>query len=94
MIQNGDLPTDHARIDALAWPCRWGRRPCAAGSGPASLQAAGNRVLVLMDSLGDAALARAEVLRARFPFLSVEIAPRRVCRPGPGQGTPWATWAR
>ena len=77
VIQNEDLPYDTRQIDALAQalamePDQLRRRI------QASRQAAGNRMLVLMDNLDDAALARAEVLRARFPFLSVEIAPRRV----------------
>ncbi len=77
VIQNEDLPTDNLQIDALAQalfmePEQLRRRV------QASRQAAGNRMLVLLDNLDDAALARAEVLRARFPFLSIEVAPRRV----------------
>jgi penicillin-binding protein 2 len=77
VIQYEDLPRDPAQINALALalqmdPDQLRRRVIA------SRQAAGNRMLVLMDNLDDAAVAQAEVLRARFPFLSVEVAPRRV----------------
>ena len=77
VIQNEDLPSDPAQIDALALslqlePEQLRRRI------QAIRQAAGNRMLTLLDNLDDSALARAEVLRARFPFLSIEVAPRRV----------------
>ncbi|BDU74434.1 penicillin-binding protein 2 [Mesoterricola silvestris] len=77
VIQNEDLPSDPAQIDALALslqlePDQLRRRI------QAIRQAAGSRMLTLMDNLDDSALARAEVLRARFPFLSIEVAPRRV----------------
>ncbi len=77
VIQHEDLPTDPAQIDALAQnlqmePEQLRRRI------QAIRQAAGNRMLTLVDNLDDSALARAEVLRARFPFLSIEVAPRRV----------------
>jgi len=77
VIQYEDLPRDLLQIEALAValqmdPDQLKRRIVA------SRQAAGNRMLVLMDNLDDASVAQAEVLRARFPFLSVEVAPRRV----------------
>jgi penicillin-binding protein 2 len=77
VIQYEDLPKDPAQIEALAQalqtdPDQLRRRVVAIR------QAAGNRMLVLQDNLDDSALARAEVLRARFPFLSIEVAPRRV----------------
>jgi penicillin-binding protein 2 len=77
VIQYEDLPRNQAQIEALAAalqmePEQLRRRITA------SRQAAGNRMLVLQDNLDDAAVAQAEVLRARFPFLSIEVAPRRV----------------
>lgn len=77
VIQGEDLPTDPAQISALAQALQMDpdqlRRRIQAGR-----QSAGNRMLILQDNLDDAALARAEVLRARFPFLSIDVAPRRV----------------
>ena len=77
VIQYEDLPRDPIQIDGLAQafqmePDQLKRRIAA------TRQAAGNRMLVLQDNLDDSALARAEVLRARYPFLSIEVAPRRV----------------
>jgi penicillin-binding protein 2 len=77
VIQYEDLPKDNAQVEALALavqmePDQLKRRVAAIR------QAAGNRMLVLQDNLDDASVARAEVLRARFPFLSIEVAPRRV----------------
>lgn len=77
VIQDEDLPRDNTQIEALAQalpadPEQLKRRIIAIR------QAAGNRMLVLQDNLDDGAVARAEVLRARFPFLSIEVAPRRV----------------
>jgi penicillin-binding protein 2 len=77
VIQYEDLPRDSGQIEALASalqtdPDQLKRRVAAIR------QAAGNRMLVLQDNLDDASLAQAEVLRARFPFLSIEVAPRRV----------------
>ena len=77
VIQNEDLPTDVAQIEALGQALGMEPEPLKHRI-QLSRQAAGNRMLVLMDNLDDAALARAEVLRARFPFLSIEVAPRRV----------------
>jgi len=77
VIQYEDLPRDNSQLDALAQalqtdPDQLKRRVAAIRL------AAGNRMLVLQDNLDDSAVARAEVLRARFPFLSIEVAPRRV----------------
>ncbi len=77
VIQNEDLPRDPSQIDGLAQAFQMEtdqlKRRIAA-----TRQAAGNRMLVLQDNLDDSAVARAEVLRARYPFLSIEVAPRRV----------------
>jgi penicillin-binding protein 2 len=77
VIQYEDLPKDPGQIEALAQalqadPDQLKRRVTAIRL------AAGNRMLVLQDNLDDSGLARAEVMRARFPFLSIEVAPRRV----------------
>jgi penicillin-binding protein 2 len=77
VIQFEDLPKDNRQLEPLAValqmdPDQLKRRAVAIR------QAAGNRMLVLQDNLDDSAVARAEVLRARFPFLSIEVAPRRV----------------
>ena len=77
VIQNEDLPRNAQQIEALAAalemdPAQLKRRIAA------SRQAAGNRMLVLQDNLDEANVARAEVLRARFPFLTIQVAPRRV----------------
>lgn len=77
VIQAEDLPKDLAPIEALA---------AALQRDPAELkrriqlsrQAGANRMVVLQDNLDEAGLAQAELLRARFPFLSVQVAPRRV----------------
>jgi len=77
VIQHEDLPADPRQISALAQ---------ALQLEPASLTrriqavrlAAGNRMVVLQDNLDDAGLAQAEMLRARFPFLTIDVAPRRV----------------
>jgi penicillin-binding protein 2 len=77
VIQHEDLPSDPSQITALAQ---------ALELDPAALSrrihnvrvAAGNRMLVLQDNLDDAGLAQAEMLRARYPFLTIEVAPRRV----------------
>ncbi|BDU78309.1 penicillin-binding protein 2 [Mesoterricola sediminis] len=77
VIQNEDLPRDPAQIEGLAYALQL--EPEALKRRIQAIrQAAGNRMLVLQDNLDDSALARAEVLRARYPFLSIEVAPRRV----------------
>lgn len=77
VIQAEELPTDPAQVVALAQalqqdPAVLKRRI------QASRQKDSNRMVVVMDNLDDAGVAQAEMLRARFPFLSVESAPRRV----------------
>lgn len=77
VIQNEDLPTDPAQIEAVAValdldPVALKRRIHA------SKTSTGNRLVVVQDNLNETELAKAEMLRARFPFLSVEMAPRRV----------------
>lgn len=77
VIQAEDLPRDLAQIGALA--SALGReqeelkRRIAA-----SRQAGGSRLVLLQANLDDQGLAQAELLRARFPFLSIQAAPRRV----------------
>jgi penicillin-binding protein 2 len=77
VIQSEDLPSDPGQIEAVAKalqldPDQLKRKIHA------SRQAKGNRLLVLADNLDEEDLAKAEMLRARFPFLSIEVAPRRV----------------
>ena len=77
VVQREDLPTRPEQIEALA---------AALPTDPEQLKrrmagvrnAGGNRALVLQDNLDEAGLAMAERLRARFPFLSIVVAPRRV----------------
>jgi len=77
VIQHEDLPTDSKQIEALAQTLQLERGSLARRIQSVRL-AAGNRMVVLQDNLDDAGLAQAEMLRARFPFLSIEVAPRRV----------------
>ena len=77
VVQREDLPLKTEPIDDLARaldiePEQLRRR--VAGIRVAG----GNRALVLQDNLDEAALAMAERLRARFPFLSIVPAPRRI----------------
>ncbi len=77
VIQQEDLPKDPAQVESLAQaleqdPEQLNRRVQMARS------AGMKRSLVVQDNLDDTGLARAENLRARFPFLSIEVAPRRV----------------
>lgn len=77
VVQREDLPQRTETIDELAR---------ALGTEPEQLRrrvagarvAGGNRALVLVDNLDDAGLAMAERMRARFPFLSIVIAPSRI----------------
>jgi len=77
VIQNEDLPSDLTQIEAVA---------VALGLDPGALKrkihasrtSPGNRMVVVQDNLNETELAKAEMLRARYPFLSVEMAPRRV----------------
>ncbi len=77
VIQREDLPLKPEPIEALAAAIfadaeQLKRRVAGVRN------AGGNRALVLLDNLDDAGLAMAERLRARFPFLSIVVAPRRV----------------
>ena len=77
VVQREDLPQRPETIDALARalqmePDQLRRRVAAVRA------AGGNRALVLLDNLDDAALAVAERLRARYPFLSIVVAPSRI----------------
>ncbi|HQL47656.1 MAG TPA: hypothetical protein PLC09_03210, partial [Holophaga sp.] len=76
VIQSEDLPRDLAQVEALARVL--GREPAELKRRiAASRQAAGNRLVVLQANLDETGLAQAELLRSRFPFLSVQAAPRR-----------------
>lgn len=77
VIQHEDLPKDAAEIEAVASVLGMDPEPLKRKI-QASRQAPGNRLLVLQDNLDEAGLAKAEMLRARHPFLSIEVAPRRV----------------
>ena len=77
VIQSEELPKDLRQVEELAGllqrdPNDLKRRIAL------SRQMGGNRMVVLQDNLDDAGLAQAELLRARFPFLSIQAAPRRV----------------
>ena len=77
VIQREDLPADPAVVADLA---------VALGLDPdevarkvrAYRQAPKGRPLVLMENLDEAGIAIAERVRARYPFLGVQVAPRRV----------------
>ncbi|HJV49182.1 MAG TPA: penicillin-binding protein 2 [Geothrix sp.] len=77
VIQREDLPTKPDVVASLA---------AALELDPAALsrkiqsywQAGKGRPLVLKENLDEGGIALAERIRARFPFLSVEVAPRRV----------------
>lgn len=76
VIQAEELPADPRQVEELARQLQ--REPEDLKRRIAlSRQAGGNRMVVLQDNLDDAGLAQAELLRARFPFLSVQAAPRR-----------------
>ncbi len=77
VIQNEDLPTDSQQIEAVAAALQLEPEPLKRKI-YANRQTKGNRLLVLQDNLDEEDLAKAEMLRARFPFLSIEVAPRRV----------------
>ncbi|MBP1625540.1 MAG: mrdA [Holophagaceae bacterium] len=77
VIQAEELPKDPSQIEALAMALQ--REPADLKRRiQASRQAGGNRMVILQDNLDESGLAQAELLRARFPFLSIEAAPRRV----------------
>lgn len=77
VLQREDLPRDLRNLADVALaldmdPEFLSRRAAALQSAP------GNRALILRDNLDEEGLAAAEMLRARFPFLSIQAAPRRV----------------
>ena len=77
VIQREDLPTKPEILEALAASLEM--EPDALKRRVAGVRiAGGNRALVLQDNLDEGGLAMAERLRARFPFLSIVVAPRRV----------------
>ncbi|HNX30712.1 MAG TPA: penicillin-binding protein 2 [Holophaga sp.] len=77
VIQREDLPLDVRQIEAVAEALQLDPEQLRRKI-DASRSAKGNRLLVLQDNLDDVDLAKAEMLRARYPFLSIEVAPRRV----------------
>jgi penicillin-binding protein 2 len=77
VIQREDLPTKPDVIASLAEALEWDA--AALSRKIQSYRLAGKgRPLVLKENLDEAGIAIAERIRARFPFLSVEVAPRRV----------------
>jgi penicillin-binding protein 2 len=77
VIQREDLPAKPEVVTALAGALELD--PAALARKIQSYRLAGKgRPLVLKENLDEAAIAIAERVRARFPFLSVEVAPRRV----------------
>ncbi|WP_257310592.1 penicillin-binding protein 2 [Geothrix fuzhouensis] len=77
VIQREDLPTRPEVIQSLALALEL--EPAALARKIQSYRFAGKgRPLVLKENLDDAGIALAERVRARFPFLSVDVAPRRV----------------
>jgi len=77
VIQREDLPSRTEVVTALAESLELD--PAALARKIQSYRFAGKgRPLVLKENLDEAGIAIAERIRARFPFLSVEVAPRRV----------------
>ncbi len=77
VIQREDLPSDPAVVADLATAL--GLDPLeTARKIRAFRQAPKGRPLVLMENLDEGGIALAERVRARYPFLSVQVAPRRV----------------
>jgi penicillin-binding protein 2 len=77
VIQREDLPTRPEVVTSLAEALVLD--PAALARKVQSYRLAGKgRPLVLKENLDEAGIAIAERVRARFPFLSVEVAPRRV----------------
>ncbi len=77
VIQREDLPTKTEVIAALAEALVLD--PAALARKVQSYRLAGKgRPLVLKENLDESGIALAERVRARYPFLSVEVAPRRV----------------
>ncbi|MDP2875967.1 MAG: penicillin-binding protein 2 [Holophaga sp.] len=76
VIQAEELPNDPKSVEDLA--AHIGRDPDELKRRIAhSRKAGGNYMVVLQENLDDLGLAQAELLRARFPFLSIQTAPRR-----------------
>ncbi|MCM2250571.1 MAG: penicillin-binding protein 2 [Geothrix sp.] len=77
VIQREDLPTRPEVVEALAQALELD--PAALARKIQSYRIAGKgRPLVLKENLDEAGIALAERVRARHPFLSVDVAPRRV----------------
>ncbi|WP_243287293.1 penicillin-binding protein 2 [Geothrix terrae] len=77
VIQREDLPTRPEVVQSLAQALELD--PAGLARKIQSYRLAGKgRPLVLKENLDDAGIAQAERVRARFPFLSVDVAPRRV----------------
>ncbi|MCE1229646.1 MAG: penicillin-binding protein 2 [Firmicutes bacterium] len=76
VIQAEELPKDMAQVEELAQFLEQDSESLKRRIAM-SRRAGGNHLVVLRDNLDDAGLAQAEMLRARFPFLSIQIAPRR-----------------
>ncbi|HET8901123.1 MAG TPA: penicillin-binding protein 2 [Holophagaceae bacterium] len=77
VIQREDLPGDPAVVADLAEALRLDPAEVTRKI-HAYRQAPKGRPLVLMENLDEAGIALAERVRARYPFLSVQVAPRRV----------------
>jgi penicillin-binding protein 2 len=77
VIQREDLPTDPAVVADLASALQLDAAEVARKI-RAYRNAPKGRPLVLMENLDEAGIALAERVRARYPFLSVQVAPRRV----------------
>lgn len=76
VIQAEELPRDPRQVEELA--ARIQRDPEDLKRRIAlSRKAGGNHMVVIQENLDDVGLAQAELLRARFPFLSIQTAPRR-----------------
>lgn len=77
VIQREDLPTRPGMVETLARALEL--EPAALARKIQIYRTAGKgRPLVLKENLDEAGIALAERVRARFPFLSVDVAPRRV----------------
>ncbi|HEX9080796.1 MAG TPA: penicillin-binding protein 2, partial [Holophagaceae bacterium] len=77
VIQREDLPTRPDVVSALAQALQM--EPVALARKIQAYRAAGKgRPLVLKENMDESDIAQAERIRARFPFLSMEVAPRRV----------------
>ena len=77
VIQREDLPTKLEVVTALAAALELDAEALARKIQSYRMAGKG-RPLVLKENLDEAGIAIAERVRARFPFLSMEVAPRRV----------------